>query len=330
MLVPLRDHLQEGGLDAAQVLRSVGIDPEVFEDPDGRVKAAKGLRLWDEAARQLGDPLLGLHVAARVTRDSFDLLSQVASVSDTFREMGERIARYHALAAPQTLYTLREEGPWAWWLVPAPPVADDIFRQVQEFALAVGWVYTRSWGGEDCGIRRVHFAHRAGAPAEHYETFFRVPVHFEQAETGFEIPSAVLDRPLASADAALASVLDSYATQCVQKVPGPDSLMDRLQARLLSQLPEGEPRLTDVARALGLSTRTLQRRLGQEGSSFQAVLDALRRGLALRHMDDAHTPLSEVAARLGFSDTAVFRRAFKRWTGLSPSAYRQQQKPERP
>jgi AraC-like DNA-binding protein len=216
---------------------------------------------------------------------------------------------------------LREEGDWAWWLLPDIFPRGACVRQVCEFTLAIGWVYTRDYAAGSFSPRTVRFDHARVGDAGEYERFFGCVPEFEQSETGFEIPRAQLDMPLERADEGLASVLDRYADESVARIPKGDDLMERARHHLVGVLADGTPSLEGLAKYLGVSGRTLQRRLGEEGTTFQHLLDTLRRGQALKLLDDGDLSVGEVAERLGFADSATFRRAFKRWTGASPRDY---------
>lgn len=321
MLRPLLEHAAEHGLDVRELLTSEGLDPAALQDPDARLDGSRSLRLWEATAHAVKDPQLGLHVAQRADRDTFDLMSQLASVSRTFREMGERMRLYHALASPLPLYELREEGQWAWWRLPDIFPRGGCVRQVCEFTLAVGWVYTRDWAAGSFTPRTVHFDHPLVGDREAYTRFFGASVDFGQAQTGFEIPRAQLDMPLQRADPGLAAVLNRYADQSVKRIPADADLLERARFHIADSVAEGTPSVASVASQLGTSARTLQRRLREEGTSFQQLLDSVRRELALRLLDGGSCSVAEVAERLGFADTPTFRRAFKRWTGASPRAY---------
>jgi len=322
LLGPLVDYLRTHHVDADALASSVGLDPVAMADPDARVEAARSVRLWKAAESALEDPLIGLHVGATVTRESFDLLSQATAVSGTFREMGERLTRFIAMAAPGPVYELRESGDRAWWIV------GDVFpnarciRHLCELTVSLGVSYMKQLSSSGIAPKRVHFDHPAAADVRDYERLFGCPVSFAQHEAGFEIARSWLDRPLPRADPGLARVLDRYADEAVRKVPHQTDLGQAVQAALGTLLMQGKDAdLRVLSKRLALSSRSLQRQLQAEGHSFQELLDQQRHTLALRLLEQDRTSITDVAEQLGFSDVAAFRRAFKRWTGLAPRAY---------
>jgi AraC-like DNA-binding protein len=124
------------------------------------------------------------------------------------------------------------------------------------------------------------------------------------------------------ADPGLCAVLDRHAEELLAKYPREDSLIERLRAIIKQQLSGGDASLERVAQQLGMSGRTLQRKLRDHGSSHQELLDEMRRDLAMRHLREPEMAICEVAYLLGFSESSALHRAFKRWTGMTPSEFR--------
>lgn len=132
----------------------------------------------------------------------------------------------------------------------------------------------------------------------------------------------LLDVPLHGADATLVEILKNHAEDLLQRVPSVDSLLYDVQRALSQGLERGQVSLALIAPPLGMSSRTLSRRLAELGTSFRGELDTMRRDLALRLVQDGHEPLGAIAERLGFDTPSGFLRAFRRWTGAAPSAFR--------
>jgi AraC-like DNA-binding protein len=131
-----------------------------------------------------------------------------------------------------------------------------------------------------------------------------------------------LELPHPEASRTLLSITERYAEQQLSRLPAGDDFMLRLRHRMRCALPEGGLTLSELAREIGLGSRTLQRRLAAEGTSLRRLLDEERRGLALHYIHDARASLIDIAFLLGFADQSAFSRAFSRWTSRSPSDYR--------
>jgi len=170
---------------------------------------------------------------------------------------------------------------------------------------------------------RAWLAHAGTAP--HPELVRLVGTSHIELGAGFngvEVSATVLDTPLRPAAAKLSTLAERYAAFAAAEGPRPSPLDSRLREVLRDRLPSGVPSIGVVARALGTSGRTLQRRLAEEGLSFQGVIDGLRADLARAYVRTARLSVSELAARLGYAQPSAFVRAFKRWTGSTPKQLR--------
>jgi AraC-like DNA-binding protein len=176
----------------------------------------------------------------------------------------------------------------------------------------------RAITGVDWSPRSVSFIHHEPASTERHQRLFRAPVRFSQPHDALAFDRALLARPLLTAEPALAGVLERQAELLLTRLPPQGSLRGAVRRALLPALPGGEPRIERVAKALAMTPRTLQRRLSEDGITFQGLLDDLRRELANHYLQGQGRPAAEVAFLLGFADPSAFRRAFKRWTGSSP------------
>src|SRR5262249_12271652 len=146
-------------------------------------------------------------------------------------------------------------------------------------------------------------------------------IEFEAGANGLGFDATILDLPFKTADPALFDVLQRHAQQ-VTPARAENALLDEVRQILRGQLPRGVPELAQVARALGTSARTLQRRLADEKITFAEVVDGLRRELAHAYLREPDRALGEIAFLLGYTEVRAFLRAFKRWTGTTPSSYR--------
>jgi AraC-like DNA-binding protein len=162
-----------------------------------------------------------------------------------------------------------------------------------------------------------------------WNDFYGCKVEFGAAENSFTLSRTDVDRILPTANRPLAGVLDGLLTEQLAKLTR-DDVVSRCKVAFLEQLSSGEPSAEDVARQLHMSNRTLQRKLSEAGTSYQKLVDDTRRDLALRYIEDAGKSITDITFLLGFSGHSTFSRAFKRWTGTSPSDYRQRAAPSSP
>jgi AraC-like DNA-binding protein len=166
----------------------------------------------------------------------------------------------------------------------------------------------------------VTFARPAPADPAPYQRAFGCPVRFAAPRNALEFAAGDLDEPLPAGNAELARGNDEVLVRYLARLED-TRVAARVQRALLAALPDGAPRKSAIARALGLSARSLQRRLAAEGTSFSALLADARISLARTYVAEARLSVTEIAFVLGFADLSTFSRAFKRWTGLAPRQY---------
>jgi AraC-like DNA-binding protein len=168
----------------------------------------------------------------------------------------------------------------------------------------------------------VCFAHSQPADIHDHLAFFRAPVRFSTGMNGLFFPATLLNEPCVRNDPSLLTVLERYAAALLDRTPRGSGLAERVRATLLQEIREGEPKASNVANRLKMSVRTLNRLLGNEGTTFRELLDHLRNELAVRHLREDTLAIAEIAFLLGFSELSAFYRAFHRWTGQSPAEFR--------
>ena len=157
-----------------------------------------------------------------------------------------------------------------------------------------------------------------------FDRCFRAPITFGAERDAITLDRAACDRRLKGANPELARANDLIAAEAIQRWDQ-SRVADRVRVLLINRLPTGAPSPTETARALGTSTRALQRRLALEGTSYARLVDDTRRELAAAYLREARYSITDIAYLLGFSGTASFTRAFRRWTGEAPSGYRDAQ-----
>jgi AraC-like DNA-binding protein len=168
----------------------------------------------------------------------------------------------------------------------------------------------------------VQFAHRAPVHTAEHVRIFGAPLSFGSEANTLVIDRAFIDRQVPAADERLYPILRRYLDRVVKEMPREDRTLSSIRQVIGDSIREGDPKLDDVARKVTMSTRTLQRRLKEQGVDFKGLVDDTRRRLSLNYLaDSAHTP-ADVAYLLGYSEVSAFNRAFKRWTGTTPSSYR--------
>jgi AraC-like DNA-binding protein len=321
-LQPVLARLRALGLDVAAVVSAAGIEPRAFEDADARLPHEAALALWDEAARRSGDDAFGIHTAESIRPGAFDVLDYATRSSATLGHGLQRLVRYHRILHDGAVVRL-ERGSGGTILTHALPGSSVALpRQVSEFIVA-GWlVVARQATGMDFVPVEVRFRHPAPADASEHRRLFRTSIRFASAVNGLVLDQATLDAPLVKSDAGLCAVLDRHLAELLERIPRATRLTERVRHLVGKDLVSGVPEAAAVARGLHMSRRTLQRLLRNERTSYRRLVESLRRELAARYLTEQEIAIAEIAFLLGFSETSAFHRAFKRWTGRTPAAFR--------
>jgi AraC-like DNA-binding protein len=327
-LVAMVQFVSSLGFDPQPVLRVARVTDDMLSDPERRLSREDWTAGWLEGERITGDPLLGLHFAEWVPFGAFDVLDYYVVRSRDVRSAFEGLASYFPLIHDG----VRVE------IVDAPDGTTCVSYVVQggspetsrlssELTFSVLVRRFQTVARAPLELVRVGFRRRRPPNAQAYEAFFGVPVVFGAPADQLVLRTESLSRPLPSADPRLCVVLERHARDLMARILRHESLSDRVRQILMQEVPGGNPSLEWVASRLALSPRTLQRRLRDEGTTHVALLDDLRRDLAIGYLKEKRVPIGEIAFLLGFSEPSAFHRAFRRWTGSTPGEVRNQTAP---
>lgn len=314
---------QRQGLERARLLAAAGITEA--ELALQRWPIDHITRLWRAAAALTQDPGFGLKAGALVGPASFNVVSYILQSSPTLREAFGVVQQFQRLISDGGRFQLLP-GETASWVVYHPRQGELAFSPHQlEAVLAAVVSFSRWVTGSAATPLRVQFSHSAIGPLAGYAAVFQCPVDFDQAFSGLLLDNALLDAPLPQADAQLASVHRQYAAARLAALTDSSSFSDTLRIWLTAQLAGTVPTRAKAAQALGLSPRSLARRLQAEGLSFSDLLDDARRTRACDAVGRSTRSFADIALALGFAEASTFNRAFRRWTGDTPGAWRSAQ-----
>jgi AraC-like DNA-binding protein len=317
----IRKALDAAGCDSAALLAEAGLDPRLLDDPNGRYPLDQTTRLWALAREHTRDPCIGLKVASQVTQGTFHALGYTLPASRTLREAFERIVRYFRIVSDVGELEFRRDGGEYHFLIHPPPRGAQPAPEAIDAFMSVFVRMCRAFGGRELAPLRVELRRAAPADTACFDAILRAPVRFGAPLNRLVYAAAAMEHPLEGANPELASHHDEIARRYLARFDRAN-VVAQVEAALLERLPHGEPAQDDIARALHLSVRSLQRKLAEQGTTFQALLDGTRKELALSYLRDRDYSVSEVTYLLGFSDTSSFSRACKRWTGQLPSEIR--------
>lgn len=290
-------------------------------DPDARIPVRRALKLLERASEMAGDPELGLRAAHEATRGDYDLLEYAAISCQTGADVLKVIRRYFRLVNDLAELGLETHGERAIVRITSPirlpRVAAD-FQSAAIYGAVARWNRPRP----ECRVE-VWFRHPEPPDTREYaRAFSPAVVRFSAPFDGFVFDRRWLDRQVPTADPKLHQLLCRHADERLAALPRSGSLLRRVRELVADELGRGNPSADHIAARLHMSRRTLTRRLEQMGTTFKALLDEVRRDLAMRWLVTEDVRIAELAHRLGFSEPAAFHRAFKRWSGKTPAQYR--------
>jgi AraC-like DNA-binding protein len=303
-----------------ELLAACGLSESQLGDPDARIPFSAHEQLWQALCERLALPEPGLAIGANLAPGPFSVLGYLLQSSATLGEALAAALRYQRLVGEGGELQLQEHGSELHVLYrPLHPHAPATRTRV--LALMVFWVQMMAPLVSHYRLLRAAFAHPQPDDLSPYSEAFACPLAFGASDYSLVLPLELRSAALIQANPPLQTLLRQHAEALLARLPS-EGLVARVVTLLGAQLAHGEPDRAELARTLNLSERTLQRRLADEGSSYQQLLSDTRQQLAERYLDDGQLPAAEIALLLGYSEPSVFFRAFRNWTGLTPGEYR--------
>jgi AraC-like DNA-binding protein len=313
---------RSAGVELSELLKKANLTIEQISQPQTPIAARDQVNLLNVLAEACSDELLGFHVSQTIELRDAALLFYVLASSDTLLDALRRVARYSSLvnegvvqrcAVGATIdITLSYSG-----------ISRHLDRHQAECWMALLMRILRHLSKRNIHAAHVHFVHARIKQSRELNSYFGGAVEFGADLDQISFPLSVGDIAVASADTYLNKLLVHYCEEALTHRPrSRGSFRTQVENALVPRLPHAEFRASDIARELGVSQRTLARRLSEEGVSFTALLDELRLDLANRYLAEDIAPVSQIAWLLGYQQVSAFSKAYRRWTGHSPRAAR--------
>ena len=316
--------LDGAGFDGKQVFLEQGLDLSEADTPNTRFPVEAMSRVWRRAVELTGDEGFALTLVEYADPSMYNALGLSMISSRTLGEAVQRACRFSQVATDAGGQVLRERPDGHMELVQEIVGGDSgaVTPYSVEAFICTTVRILRTISNGQFHLLEVHFRHDQEPLRARYETYFGAPVVFNSNDYKLVFERKLLDYPCEQANPALADNIDSWMQDYLTSFE-PDTLASKVRALLTEKLPDGEFQQGEVASALAMSSRSLQRGLQKEGASFKELLEKTRQDLAIKYIGEQDLSLVEVCLLLGFSDQSNFTKAFKRWTGKTPNAYRQ-------
>lgn len=317
----LLDQARRMGADRRALLTAAGLAPQELKDPDVRIPSSKLWKLWQAVIHRVPDPALGLKlVEPRGSPVQYGLLGYTLSYSRTLRRALYRLSRYSRILSETIQVSIQDQGTRTRVLLESD-LQFEALRHPVDTRLASIVTTLNTLSGKPIMPLEVELPYAKLADVSYHRRFFRAPLRFGRPRAALWFRSADLELPVVQADETLAGYLDHLAEEQLRKLGG-SSLTEKVGRALWSELGDGTPSLQRVAERMGISRRTLQRGLREEGKSFRAVLEDLRREMSKQLMHRRDLAVYEIAFLLGYADPGSYHRSFRRWHKTSPRTYR--------
>jgi AraC-like DNA-binding protein len=313
---------QRAGIDRAVVLREVGLDAKLLEDPDGRLPLHTLAALARAVVARSPKPGFGLRAgASRSARDG-GLVGYAMLHSASLRDALTRLARFGRILGDHNRFEVDETSSVVTLTFSGHPVIEAIHDMTE---LGVAWTVAaiRGMTTKQFTPIEVRFPYEEPGYSAEMRAYFRCSLQFVAPHIAITLKPSDLDLPVAASDPTLAGYLDQLADNALKALGEDESTTGRLRRVLWSRLSEGSPTLSTAAGAMAVSPRTLQRRLRDEGVTFEEALSKLRHDLAVHFLRDRTLAMYEVGLLLGYAEPTAFHRAFRRWRGMSPKKFRE-------
>jgi AraC-like DNA-binding protein len=314
--------LKSAGVPLVPLLRRVGLTPELIADPEERLSVRSQITLLDEAAIALKDDCIGFTLARDFDPREIGLLYYVMASSQTLGDALKRVARYSKITNEALVFGY-QEGNRLILNLSYSGVPRHTDRHQIEFCLFAALRICRMLTGQNLVPQHFSISHYRSEGTSEMTRFVGTKVEFGADADEFALNVDARGLPLTHADTYLNDLLLKYCEAALaDRRDDMSGLRARVKNAISSVLPHGRVLVEDVARSLGMSKRTLARRLSDEGLNFTEILQQLRHDLAVRYLDDRKLHVSKIAWLLGFHEVSAFTHAFKRWTGKTPSQVR--------
>ena len=322
LVIALAEAVERAGVSRKEYLERGTVPEERLADQMARFDFTDFGRLQMLALDLSGDPALGLHLAEHASEAAFDLVGHLTSQAATFREALRVVSQYGAIVLSDFVLELSERVDVAtlrYDFRRSSPLAD---RMHAEFAMAGFLRLLRRFASPDALPHAVYFEHAAPAHRDEYARVFLGKEHFGRPFTAIVFPRAWLDQRKLHQNERLAALLREEARRTLDAMGRSESHTDRITRLLHARPAFRTPSMHDAARHLGISVRSLRRRLSEEGVSYRGLVASVLANAAKEVLQDGQASVDDAARATGYSETTAFHRAFKRWTGVTPKEFR--------
>lgn len=309
------------GIDSEALMQDLDLSVERLSDVRARLPSRLADIAFARAAACIPDPAFGLEAARCWHPSNLGTMGYAWLSSRTLHTGLKRMERFSRILGNRFSYHVIQDHSGVRFIYDHGRGDLEIGHAMTDFSLSILMDMCRTNTGRHFPAKQVTLRRPQPNDPSPWQNFFGCKLVFGDRQDSFLLDNVTADAPLPTANIPLANTFDAILTEQMATVYDSD-IISRCKAYFLRELTSGEPVAQELATSLGISLRSLQRKLADEGVSYQLVLDETRHELARRYLDDPVRTVTEITFLLGFSEQSAFTRAFRRWSGMSPSTYR--------
>lgn len=318
----LLDHVERQGLNRAELMAASNLTERELADPDSRIGIRSVIALWTAVISRLEASSLGLDLGTTISAKDLGLVGYAMYHSANLLEAFENLERFYRIISEVVRFDVVRDAASTTLIHRIHPSLIAL-RHPVETAIAGLAGLARELTGEPLAAKQVYLPFPEHGSEQEYLGAFGVYPQFDSDVATIVFSNRQMSLPVEATDPTLLGYLTKLAETTMQSLRAPElNFEQQVREALWGMLPQGKPDLWRTAKMMGISPRTLQRRLRDEGSSFSSVLENLRRHLSEEMLRNRNLAVAEVAFLLGYSEPSAFQRAFRRWHGAPPGTYK--------
>lgn len=311
--------LEDHGYNPGGLFQEAGIDSDELERPEGRIHLSRVIELFQKIDKLFNDPCLGLKYAKYWHPSQYHAFGYAWISSKTLREALNRKVRYSKILTEGLVFQLSEKENDVTihvdFMFEHPPSLGQLFATAEMSSLVAA---CRINYGKELNPTTATFKHDEPPCSGEYFTFFKTNVRFGTDKDSVTFSSEILDKALTGHNPQMAEYADQAVIRYLAMLDKTD-ITHRAKVKIIEMMPSGDVTAKNIAKQLYLSGRSFNRRLNESGTSFRELLEETRRKMVSQYLKDINVDLREIPYLLGYKNYSSFFKAYKRWTGQSPS-----------
>jgi AraC-like DNA-binding protein len=314
--------LEETGIEASRLLDGIKPEDGSLDSEESIIAYPDYIRLINNALNVTEDSALGLKLGQTINLAMFGAFGYALMSSRTLRDAADVFLKYQKLPGQLTMISSIQEGSdLIIKFKPLYPFENKVLIYAIEEVLSTTYYGMNFLINREIDLKEIRLVYPAPEHAGLYAEMFRCPIRFMETENSMRLDAGYFNLPVSSADNDVYEYCTHFCDNILKGRRNQDLFLENIRNIIMTSL-ERYIKIEEMAKQLGLSIRTLNRRLKERGTSYKKIMNGVRTDLAMRYLQDTNLSIDQIADLLGFSETTTFRKAFKAWTGKSPSKHR--------